>query len=303
MLAASRGDLEGAIGYAVQGLRADPRSSALQAARDGTLANARQRADAAQQRSLAAGASTQAAHTQAAEQMNRADQRRVTAPVEAVRLYLDAEGSFTKAILAQRTDDQLRQSRALETWVAARLAEAIRAADAERWNDAIAIVNEVRARAPNTQGLDDLARRIETGRRTRLAAPTAPSVATPTQPVQPPGRTNPPATSDVQRDVSAMFAQYLAAYSARDAGRVAELHPAIAADIAKTFGQVTDWEVSCANLGWTQITAARATFTCTWHIVYKRTRGGGTPPPVTLSAVFTASRTDNRWIISDRVFK
>ena len=100
-----------------------------------------------------------------------------------------------------------------------------------------------------------------------------------------------------------MFGQYLAAYTTRDARRVAELHPSIPATIADSFRQVTDWEVSCANLGWTQVTAARATFTCTWHIQYNRTRGGGTPPPVTRSAVFTATRTDGRWIISDRVLK
>ena len=100
-----------------------------------------------------------------------------------------------------------------------------------------------------------------------------------------------------------MFGQYLAAYTTLDARRVAELHPSISSSIADTFRQVSDWEVSCANLGWTQVTAARATFTCTWHIQYTRTRGGGTPPPVTRSAVFTATRTDGRWIISDRVLK
>ena len=209
----SRGDPVGAIGHVVQGLRADPRNSALQAARDQALADARRRADSAQQRSIAAGAGRQAGHTEAADQLNRADQRRVAAPAEAVRLYLDAEGAFTKAIAAQRTaDEQLRVDRALETWATARLTEARRAADTERWDDAVTIVNEVRTRAPGTPGLDDLARRIESARRAKPATPTPTPVPPPPQPTSSP-QPGGGGVSDVQREVSAMFGQYLAAYT------------------------------------------------------------------------------------------
>jgi hypothetical protein len=294
----ARGQLPDAIREAVEGLRLAPSSEPLQSLRDRTMAAARLRADNARLRSIQAGATNQTAHQQATRQLTDADRRRVTGPGQAVDLYLSAETAFTNAITAQGLVDE--QARALTTWAESRMADAFRAANAQRWDEAATIVSEIRGKAPDTAGLDDLGVRIEAGRRARATPPT-------TTPAAPPARTTPApvqTTDEIKRDITAMFTQYLAAWNARDAARARALHPELPVALATSFDQFEEQRASCSEIQWQLVTPSQATFRCTWMVEVRGSRrGGGTPPAVSRPATFVVVRSGAGWIINSRTFQ
>jgi serine/threonine protein kinase len=187
-----RGQDRSALGEAQAGLQQKPDHPALRSVVRAVLDGAARRTDQTrQQAAKVPGAAARAEFAAGVADDRAAAAARETNPDQALTFYESATRRFDEARSRQELDNAAAVTKntadALRMWVGGRQSDLAEALRLRRWDEAERIEAEIRAKAPQTPGLDDARSRIANGRKADAAAAAKIATVPPGGIVSPPG--------------------------------------------------------------------------------------------------------------------